>query len=109
MQALTDVVPGLCISMLGRYALMMRTTLNIDADLLKQAKTAAARNGRTLTAVVEDALREALARRSSAPEGEPVALPTFRGEGGLMPGVTLDDNAAVRERLDAGLPLERRR
>lgn len=36
----------------------MRTTLNIDDDLLKAAKIAAVRRGTTLTALVEEALRE---------------------------------------------------
>jgi len=35
----------------------MRTTLNIDDELLKQAKASAAREGRTLTSVVENSLR----------------------------------------------------
>jgi hypothetical protein len=87
----------------------VRTTLNIDDSLLREAKANAARKGRTLTAVVEDALRESLARMGSAPPRESVELPTFRGEGGLMPGVDLDDNAAVRALLDEGVPLEQRR
>lgn len=36
----------------------MRTTLNLDDDLLKAAKIAAIREGVTLTALVEAALRE---------------------------------------------------
>jgi len=36
----------------------MRTTINIDDALLAQAKQVAARTGRSLTDVVEDALRE---------------------------------------------------
>jgi len=40
----------------------MRTTVRLDDDLLRQTKTLAAQTGRTLTAVIEDALRETLAR-----------------------------------------------
>lgn len=87
----------------------VRTTLNIDDDLMRDAKAAAARNGRTLTAVVEDALRAALRRTQSAPDQPRAQLPTFRGEGGLMPGVELDDNAALRDLLDDDLPLTQRR
>jgi len=87
----------------------VRTTLDIHDDLLREAKAKAARNGRTLTAVVEDALRQSLTRAGSAGPQGPVELPTFRGEGGLMPGVDLDDNAAVRALLDEGVPLEQRR
>lgn len=87
----------------------MRTTLNIDDDLLRNAKETAARHDRTLTAVVEDALRESLARRRTATRRPAVELPTFHGEGGLMPGVDLDDNAGLRALLDEGVPLEQRR
>ena len=87
----------------------MRTTLNIDDELLKQAKASAGREGRTLTSVVEDSLRESFARRQAARGRPPVDLPTFRGRGGVRPGVDLDDNASVRAMLDDGLPLEQRR
>jgi predicted transcriptional regulator len=41
----------------------MRTTVQLDEQLLAEAKKVAAERGRTLTAVLEDALREAFARR----------------------------------------------
>jgi len=44
----------------------MRTTLQIDDNLMVQAKKLAAETGRTLTALIEDALREALARTIQA-------------------------------------------
>ena len=44
----------------------MRTTLNIDSDLLKDAKIAAIRDGITLTAYIE----RALAREREHPLGE---------------------------------------
>ncbi len=87
----------------------MRTTLNIDDDLLREVKANAARKGRTLTAAVEDALRESLARIGPGSPPHAAELPTFRGEGGLMPGVDLDDNAELRALLDEGVPVEQRR
>jgi hypothetical protein len=39
----------------------MRTTLTIDDDLLRQLKEIAARQGKTLAALVNDLLRHALA------------------------------------------------
>ena len=45
----------------------MRTTIYIDDALLAEAKQVAARTGRSLTAVVEDALRESLHRRPTPP------------------------------------------
>jgi hypothetical protein len=76
----------------------MRTTINIDDALLAEAKQVAARTGRSLTAVVEDALRESLHRRRHTARGA-VALPTF-GEGGVQPGVDLDDSAALLDLMD---------
>jgi hypothetical protein len=83
--------------------------LNIDDDLLRDTEASAVRTGRTLTAAVEDALRASLARRHLSDIAHPVELPTFRGEGGLMPGLNLDDNAGLRALLDEGAPLEKRR
>jgi hypothetical protein len=78
----------------------MRTTINLDDDVLAEAKLLAHRSGRTLTAVIEDALRERLARRQAAGSLEPVRLPTVAGSG-LRPGVDLDDSSALREYMDA--------
>ena len=75
----------------------MRTTVKIDDALLVEAKTRAARSGRTLNEVIEDALREAFARRDGA--GRRVELPVFRG-GRIMPGVDLDDSAALLDLMD---------
>jgi hypothetical protein len=61
---------------------------------LRRAKQFAARTGQTLTAVVEEALREALDRSPRRPKPPPVKLPTFRGKG-LRPGVDLDDTASL--------------
>lgn len=78
----------------------MRTTIRLDDDLLARAKRLALRAGRTLTAVIEDALRAALARGNPHGHGQRVQLPTFRG-GGLLPGVDLDDTAALLEVMDS--------
>lgn len=73
----------------------MRTTINLPDQLVAQAKKTAAESGRTLTAVIEDALRETLSRRRG-PRRRPhaVKLTTFRGTG-VQPGVDLDDSAAL--------------
>lgn len=59
----------------------MRTTIRIDDQLLKEVKQLAVRRGKSLTAVIEDALREALARQRGSEEREPVRLTTFSGKG----------------------------
>ena len=76
----------------------MRTTIRIEDELLADAKALGARTGRTLTRVIEDALREALARGKASARRR-IELPTFRGSG-LQPGVDLDDNAALLELME---------
>ena len=77
----------------------MRTTIRLDDQLLAQAKRVAHATGRTLTAVIEDALRAALAQRRSGPKRGRVRLPTFNG-GGLLPGVDLDDSASLLDAME---------
>lgn len=77
----------------------MRTTIKIDDRLLAEAKARAAASGRTLNAVVEDALRESLSRRPPDAGARRVELPTFPGSR-LLPGVDLDDSAALLERME---------
>ena len=73
----------------------MRTTLNLDDDLARAAKQKAATESRTLTSVVEDALRAALATSDSPPRRR-VTLPVFEGDG-PAPGVDLSDPEALRD------------
>jgi plasmid stability protein len=77
----------------------MRTTIKIDDRLLAEAKARAARSGRTLNAVVEDALRAALARREDDGGRPAPVLPTFAGSR-LLPGVDLDDSAGLLDRME---------
>jgi hypothetical protein len=80
----------------------MRTTITLDPELLSEAQALAARTHRTLTQVIEDALRETLARR---PGVLPTFGPTSRQTGGLMPGVDLDSNAALLDIMETDDPL----
>lgn len=72
----------------------MRTTLRLDDRLFRAVKRLAADSHRTFAAVIEDAIRELLARRLKTRSAEPLKLPTFRG-GGIQPGVDLDHSAAL--------------
>lgn len=72
--------------------------MRLDEELLAEAKQFALARGRTLTSVLEEALRDLL-RRPKSPLAEPQELPTF-GHGGLRPGVDLDDSAALLEVLE---------
>ena len=78
---------------------MRRTTIRLDDQLLKDAKAEAAASGRTLTQLVETALRETIARPKAGPLRERVTLPTFKGTG-LMPGVDLDDSAGLLDIME---------
>ena len=77
----------------------MRTTIRLDDDLLREAKGYAAATGRTLTAVIEDALRETLSRRRERGSRPRIKLKTVRGSG-IQPGVDLDDGSALLELMD---------
>jgi Bacterial antitoxin of type II TA system, VapB len=74
----------------------VRTTVNIDDNLLAEAKVLAARTSRPLGAVVDDALR-AMFRRGADEHGrKEFRLPTH-GTGGLQAGIDLEDKDALAE------------
>lgn len=75
----------------------MRTTLKLDDALITEAKVVAARTGRTLSQVIEDALRQTLVPRPRDARTR-VLLPTSPGT--PQAGVVLDDNAALRDLMD---------
>lgn len=77
----------------------MRTTIYLPDDLLAEVKKMAAKSHRTLTAIIEDALRETLSRRKKRNRLGPVRLPTF-GTGGLQAGVDLDDTSELLDLMD---------
>ncbi len=70
-------------------------------DVHRRAKEYALRRGATLSAIVEEALREKLAPRDKPTRKRRVRLPTFRGDG-LMPGVSLDHMGSIHDRMDEG-------
>lgn len=78
----------------------MRTTIRLDEHLLAEAKKFAAESGRTLTSVLEDALRDTLSRRSAKRKQARVRLKTIKGDG-VRPGVDLDDTAALLETMES--------
>lgn len=75
----------------------MRTTLQLDDALVVEAKVVAARTGRTLSQVIEDALRQTLVPRQRA---VPTAGPLPTSPGSPLGGARLDDNAALRDLMD---------
>ncbi len=92
---------------------MHRTTVRLDEHLLAAAKEYASRHRRSLTSVIEDALRALLARvpapNSSPSKKRPFRLPVSKEKGGLMPGVNLNSNAELLDLMERDLPLDKRR
>ena len=74
--------------------------MDVDADLLLQAKRLGLEGERSLSRVIEDALRSYLAQRAAAPARAPASVPVFDGKAGLAPGVVLEDKQALLDLLD---------
>ena len=82
----------------------MRTTLRVDDELLRQAKSHAARQGRSLTSIFEEALRRLLAESQRQEERKRVELPVSAATGGVLPGVDIDDSAALLDVMEGRAP-----
>ena len=73
----------------------MRTTVRLPDTLMRAAKRRAQETGRTLTQLLEDAIRTELMQSARSRQvAEP--LPTYRGKG-LQPGVDLSDANALED------------
>lgn len=80
-------------------ATVKRTTIRLNEHLLVEVKQLAASSGTTFTALVEEALRELLARRGGDAELPPPRLVTSDGRG-LREGVDLDNSAALLDLME---------
>ena len=78
----------------------MRTTLNLDDQLVKAVKRAALESGRTMTQVIEEALRETLVHRGAERRAGSyrLRLPTVKGK--KKPGVDLTDRDSLFEIME---------
>lgn len=74
---------------------------------MAQIKKLAAASNSTVTALIEDTLREGLARRRRSRRSGRVALPTY-GKQGPLPGVDLDDSASLLEVMESSVDPARR-
>jgi hypothetical protein len=77
-----------------------RTTVRLPAALITLAKRKAAAEGRTLTALIEDGLRRVVSERAPADTAKRFMPPVSTATGGLMPGIDLNDTAALQEAED---------
>lgn len=77
----------------------MRTTLQLDSELMKEAKARAAATGRTLTAMIERALHDLL-ERERAVETSGYRFRWTVVPGGAQAGVDLTDRDALFEHME---------
>ena len=66
-----------------------RTTVRLPAELLKRAKRKAVAEGRTLTALIEEGLRQVVEEKKTAAKGKRKLPRISKATGGLLPGVDL--------------------
>ena len=78
----------------------VRTTVRLPPELLRRAKRKASAEGRTLTALIEDGLRQVVDKRTGGKGKRRFVLPVSRARGGLMPGIELNNSAALQEMDD---------
>jgi hypothetical protein len=76
----------------------MRTTLNIEDELMKRAKKRAAETGTTLTEVVEEALRAAVS--GQAPRAGRFTLRWKPVAGRTRPGMDLSDRDSLYQEME---------
>ena len=77
----------------------MKTTLNLNDDVLRRSKESAARQGITLTRFVEDALAVKLSDSGKKPQFR-LALKTVQGT--RPPNVDVSDRNALYDVIDHG-------
>lgn len=67
---------------------------------MRRAKRKEAAEGRSLTALIEDGLRRVLNERAASGNSGRTLPPVSAMTGGLVPGVDLNDSAALQEMDD---------
>ena len=77
-----------------------RTTIRLPDDLLNRAKRKAAAEGRTLTSLIEEGLRQVVAEQRGSKKTKRVLPPISKASGGPMPGIDLIRSSALQEMDD---------
>ncbi len=77
----------------------MKTTLNINDQLLADAKALAAQERTSLTRLIEEGLQLRLRAKSASASRGRLRLPVFKGQGGLVEGVNPLSNKSMLEAL----------
>ena len=76
----------------------MRTTLNLDDELFRALKKRAAETGRTMTQLVDEALREMLERSPDPSVVHDIPWVTVRGK--VRPGIDITDRDSLLEAME---------
>ena len=77
----------------------MKTTLDINDQLLADAKALAAQQRTTLTRLIEEGLQPRLRAQADASRRRRARVPVYKGHGGLVAGVNPLSNKALLETL----------
>lgn len=77
----------------------MKTTLDLNDQLLADAKALAAQQRTSLTRLIEEGLRLRLRAKAASAKQRRVRLPVFKGRGGLVAGVDPLSNKALLDAL----------
>jgi hypothetical protein len=77
----------------------VKTTLDLNDQLLADAKALAARQRTSLTRLIEEGLQLRLRAQADSSKRRRVRLPAYRGRGGLVAGVNPLSNKALLEAL----------
>lgn len=77
-----------------------RTTVRLPQDLLRRARRKAAGEGRTLTSLIEEGLRQVVVNERKAPSAKRILPRVSKAGGGLMPGVDLGSASTLQEADD---------
>ena len=77
-----------------------RTTIRLPEDLLAQARRKAAKEGRTLTSLIEDGLRLVVFDARQGAQPKRLMPPVSKAKGGLVPGIDITKFSELEEMDD---------
>jgi hypothetical protein len=85
---------------------MVRTTISFDPQVLRSAKIVAAARGASLSTIVEEAVRENLARKNRASTYRPPL--SSQKTGGMLPGIDINKTSELLASMDEWDAADRR-
>lgn len=83
----------------SRMLICMRTTILLPDELYDAVRQHASQQRRTITSVIEEAVRASLRAHAAAAHQPALSIDVIQGRG-LQPGVDLDDTSALADLMD---------